>query len=229
MAGPNLVSYQGPANTQNPNTSEIPVSAANPLPVTITEGNLSLGNVSVVSSAGVPALYTAPTNGTIASSSTVNTPVTAAIAYAWAPALGLNLGIQTGQDGTSTTGNVNLAVIGMAQCLPTGTVSPQQFGNLALDGPTHALMVLSQGDKYINISTSTTTTVKSTPGVVKSVIINTLGTVASTTTIKDGNTTVAIINSLTLSGTFNLNATCTANITCVTTGTSPPNVTVTYQ
>ena len=49
MAGPNLVSFQGTANTQNPNTSEIPVSAANPLPVTITEGNLSLGNVTVSS------------------------------------------------------------------------------------------------------------------------------------------------------------------------------------
>ena len=228
MAGPNLVSFQGPANTQNPNTSEIPVSAANPLPVTITEGNLSLGNVSLVSAANVAALFSAPNGTAIAYSATADAQVVASLSYGYSPITTSSEALNTAIDGLSTPGYFTLATAMVAECLPTGNVTAQQFGNVALDGTSHALMVMDQGDKYVNISTATTTIVKNSPGTVKNVVVNAKGTTSSTT-IKDGSTTVAIIDSGNLSGAFNLNALCAGNISCVTSGSPAPNITVTFE
>lgn len=86
---------------------------------------------------------------------------------------------------------------------------------------------------FVNISTSTTTAVKATPGTLGSITINSLGTVASTTTVYNSlsgsGSVIAIIDSLTQSGTFTFDAIATIGITVVTTGTVAPNVTITYK
>ncbi len=84
------------------------------------------------------------------------------------------------------------------------------------------------GDSYNHITTSTTTTIAG-PHTLKAVSINTDGTVASTTTVKDGTNTLAVIDSLNKTGTWLYNIACATSIVIVTTGTSPPDVTVTYQ
>lgn len=89
------------------------------------------------------------------------------------------------------------------------------------------------GFTYTNISTSTTTQVKSGAGVLHAVVVNTLGTVASTVSVYDSTSTtsptVCIINSLTLSGTFTFDAAVTTGIRVVTTGTAAPNVTILWR
>jgi hypothetical protein len=94
------------------------------------------------------------------------------------------------------------------------------------------LALVIAGDSYNHITTSTTTTVKNSAGTVKSIIVNTLGTVASTVTLKDNATTLAVIDTLSGSGsagTYTYNIACATSIVVVTTGSSPPDVTVTYQ
>lgn len=89
-----------------------------------------------------------------------------------------------------------------------------------------------QGDSYNHITTATTTTVKASAGVIKAVVVNSLGTVASTVTVKDNATVIGIIDSLSTTGrtgSFVFNVKCATNITVVTTGTVAPDVTVTYQ
>lgn len=89
------------------------------------------------------------------------------------------------------------------------------------------------GWSFTNISTSTTTTVKSGAGTLHLVAVNTLGTVASTVTIYDNTagsgTIIAIINSLTLSGSFTYDIAFSTGLTVVTTGTAAPNVTVAWK
>lgn len=91
----------------------------------------------------------------------------------------------------------------------------------------------SEGSRFANITTSTTTVVKATPGRLKAVVVNSKGTVASITTIYNNKVAsgakVAVIDSLTLSGTFTYDVSCSLGITVVTTGTVAPNITVVYQ
>lgn len=86
---------------------------------------------------------------------------------------------------------------------------------------------------YSHISTSATTAVKAGPGHLHAVVVNTKGTVASTTTIYDNTaasgTVVAVIDSLNQSGTFTYGLQCATGITVVTTGTAAPDVTVLYR
>lgn len=89
--------------------------------------------------------------------------------------------------------------------------------------------VIITGDSYAHITTSTTTTVKAEAGTVKAVNVNSKGTVASTVTVKDDATVLAVIDSLNLFGTWTLNIACATSIVVVTTGTVAPDVTVTYQ
>jgi len=85
--------------------------------------------------------------------------------------------------------------------------------------------------EYLNITTSTTTAVKSGSGVLHSISINTLGSVASLVTVYDNTsgsgTKIATINSLTLSGSFIYDITFNTGLTIVTTGA--PNITVSYR
>lgn len=91
----------------------------------------------------------------------------------------------------------------------------------------------SGGWSFTNISTSTTTTVKSGAGTLHLVTVNTLGTVASSATIYDNTagsgTIIAIINTLSLSGSFTYDIAFATGCTVVTTGTSAPNITVAYK
>lgn len=212
-----------------------PVSPTTPLPVTITEGNLSLGNVTLGNSTSAIGAVTV-TSGNVTLNAGANIAGKFGIDQTTA---GVTNGVFVIGQGVSTAVEMNADGIAATATALASASFPLVFngtswdlqrepGNATIAG-IGAAAVGVVGDKYVNISTSTTTTVKSTPGIVKSVIINTLGTGSSTTTIKDGANTVAIINSLTLSGAFPLNATCAANITCITTGTVAPNVTVTFQ
>lgn len=89
------------------------------------------------------------------------------------------------------------------------------------------------GWSFQNITTSTTTTVKSGAGVLHLVNVNALGTVASTTTVYDNTagsgTKIATINSLTLSGPFQYDIAFSTGLTLVTTGTQAPDITVSYR
>lgn len=158
--------------------------------------------------------------------------------------------VDTGNVPVGTTGNplyvnsaagvtedVNLAeVAGAAVKTGAGTAAGAQrvelptdgTGKVGLNAGTAAIGTLV-GDSYSHITTSTTTTVKNSPGTIKSVIVNTKGTVASATTVKDNATTIGIIDSLNLSGTFTFNVACLTSIVVVTTGTVAPDVTVTFQ
>jgi hypothetical protein len=93
-------------------------------------------------------------------------------------------------------------------------------------------MMVQQTNSYAHISTSTTTTVKSAAGFLHAVSVNTLGTVASTTTIYDNTagsgTVIGVINTLTLSGPFVLDVSFVTGLTIVTTGTVAPDLTVSY-
>jgi len=89
------------------------------------------------------------------------------------------------------------------------------------------------GYKYAVISTATTTTVKSNPGKLHAIIVNTKGTVASTVTVYDAltatGTPFAEIDSLNLYGPFEYDIDFKVGLTIVTTGTVAPNITVSYQ
>ena len=125
------------------------------------------------------------------------------------------------------TGVGSITDVSATNPLPvTSTIASGQSVTLAAG--TASIGTLA-GDSYAHITTSTTTTVKNAAGTLKSVSVNTKGTVASTTTLKDGTTVLAIIDSLNLSGTWTFNIACATSIVCVTTGTVAPDVTVTYQ
>lgn len=88
-------------------------------------------------------------------------------------------------------------------------------------------------NSYTNITTATTTIVKASAGVLDSIIINSLGTVASTITIYDSatatGTKIGTINSLAVLGALRFNVTCANGLTIVTTGTVAPDVTVCWR
>lgn len=119
---------------------------------------------------------------------------------------------------------------GSSVTLAAGTAIAGKFGiDQTTDGTTNRVSNVEAGDSYSHITTSTTTVVKASAGTVKRVSVNALGTVASTVSVQDNATVLAVINSLTLSGTWTYNIACATNITIVTTGTVAPDVTVTYR
>lgn len=87
-------------------------------------------------------------------------------------------------------------------------------------------------NSFAHISTATTTTVKTGAGILHSITVNTLGTVASTATVYDNTsgsgTVIAVINTLALSGSFVLDVAFSTGLTIVTTGTAAPDLTVSY-
>lgn len=96
-----------------------------------------------------------------------------------------------------------------------------------------AITTQQAGFSFTNITTSTTTTVKSGAGVLHLVNINADGTVASAVTVYDSltgsGTKIATINSLALSGAFVYDIAFTTGLTIVTTGTQAPDVTVSWR
>lgn len=97
------------------------------------------------------------------------------------------------------------------------------------DGTTNRVNAVMAGDSYSHITTAATTVVKASAGTIKKVSVNSKGTVASTVSVQDDATVLAVIDSLNLSGTWDYNIACATNITIVTTGTVAPDVTVTYR
>lgn len=85
---------------------------------------------------------------------------------------------------------------------------------------------------FSNITTATTTVVKGSPGTLKAIIINSLGTVASVATIYNNTagsgTKLGTINTLALLGPIVYDVWMSTGITVVTTGTLPPDITVIY-
>lgn len=86
---------------------------------------------------------------------------------------------------------------------------------------------------FANMTTATTTTIKSGAGVLHIINVNTLGTVASTVIAYDSltasGTKIATINSLTLSGPFQYDIAFSTGLTIITTGTAAPDITVSYR
>jgi len=86
---------------------------------------------------------------------------------------------------------------------------------------------------YNNITTSTTTTVKSGAGTLHTIVVNTDGTVASSVTVYDNTTAtgtkIATINSLSSTQTYLYDVAFSTGLTLVTTGTAPSDITVTYR
>lgn len=98
---------------------------------------------------------------------------------------------------------------------------------------TNNVMKVEQRFSYTHISTATTTTVKSGAGFLHNLVVNTLGTVASTCTIYDNTagsgTVIGVINTLALGGTFSFDVSFSTGLTLVTTGTVAPDITVSYR
>ncbi len=92
------------------------------------------------------------------------------------------------------------------------------------------LPTVTGGNTYTNITTATTTTIKSGAGVLHTVCVNALGTVASSATIYDNTagsgTKIATLNTLALLGCQTYDVTFATGLTIVTTGTVAPDITV---
>lgn len=91
----------------------------------------------------------------------------------------------------------------------------------------------SGGWSFSNITTSTTTTVKSGAGRFRRLIVGIDGTVASSVAIYDNTaasgTTIATINTLSAVGVYEFDIQFSTGLTVVTTGSVAPNVTVVYK
>lgn len=91
----------------------------------------------------------------------------------------------------------------------------------------------SGGYSISNITTATTTTVKSGAGTLHGINVNTKGTVASTVTVYDNTagsgTKIATLDSLNLSGWNQFDVAFATGLTLVTTGTAAPDITVSYK
>lgn len=131
----------------------------------------------------------------------------------------------TAPDGSSyitlTDGAGNLASSPTSAQLPSALGTT---GGLKTDTPSFS---------FANITTAATTTVKSGAGVLRRIIVNSLGTVASTATIYDNTaasgTKIATINTLSVLGSLVFDVSFSTGLTIVTTGTVAPDITVVYQ
>lgn len=124
------------------------------------------------------------------------------------------------------------AVTGITNALPAGT---NLLGKVGIDQTTNGTTngVSITGNSFVNITTAATTVVKSGAGVLHSLSINSLGTVASVTTVYDNTaasgTKIATIDSLNLRGTVLYDVSFSTGLTIVTTGTIAPDITVSYR
>ncbi len=143
-------------------------------------------------------------------------------------ALGATPSIDIG-DVTLLAGSAIAGKFGIDQTTPGTTNKVVAAIDQTTNGTTNAVALT--GYSFANISTSTTTTVKSGAGVLHLVNVNSLGTVASITTIYDNTagsgTVIAIIDTLTLKGSNQYDINFATGLTLVTTGA--PNITVAYR
>jgi hypothetical protein len=130
----------------------------------------------------------------------------------------------------STQLAAGVVVTGSTVGLVAGTALIGKVGiDQTTNGTTNGVTLV--GYSFQNITTSTTTVVKSGAGVLHLVNVNALGTVASLVTIYDNTagsgTKIGTINSLTLSGAFQYDLAFATGLTLVTTGA--PDITVSYR
>lgn len=149
---------------------------------------------------------------------------------------------------TPGTGATNLgkaedaaAASGDTGILSLGVRNEAQAALTSADGDYSGRSVDAAGNTYTNpaafsyshIATAATTVVKGSAGNLHSITVNSKGTVASTITIFDNTagsgTIIAVIDSLTLSGTFVFDVRFAAGLTIVTTGTVAPDLTVSFR
>lgn len=147
-----------------------------------------------------------------------------------------------GGGSTSISQGGNTAAVEPASTTPPASapalvvsISPNSAGLIALGGaiPAASVPVVNAGFTYTHISTATTTTVKTGAGVVHTITVNNLGTVASTTTVYDNTagsgTVIAIINTLAGQISYIYDVAFNTGLTLVTTGTVAPDITVSYR
>lgn len=93
--------------------------------------------------------------------------------------------------------------------------------------------VAQGGNSFSNITTATTTAVKSGAGILHTICVNSLGTVASTATVYDNTagsgTKIATLNTLALLGCQTYDVAFSTGLTIVSTGTVAPDITVSYR
>lgn len=106
------------------------------------------------------------------------------------------------------------------------------YRDISGNGTAYAMCVLPAAYLFKNITANGTTSVKGSPGVLKGIIVNSLGTVASLTTIYDSTsasgTKVGSLNTLSILGPIDYDVWMTTGITITTTGVLPPDITVIY-
>lgn len=230
------------------------ISIGSPLPTTATlSGNVTIGDLALANAANPSlsedgeyplsvdlsghlrvldsAVVTAIGNGTVTLGQTTmsaSVPVTLASDQS---ALAVSV----------SSGNVTVANIGqaaMAASIPVVIASNQsaiavtpENGNVTvINGVTNPVFT-EESFLFSNIKTNTTTVVKSGAGILHSIVVNTLGLVASSVIIYDNTagsgTTIGTINTLTLSGSFIYDLAFATGLTIVTTG--GVDITVTYR
>jgi hypothetical protein len=116
--------------------------------------------------------------------------------------------------------------------LNAGTAIVGKFGiDQTTPGTTNGVTLT--GNSFANITTSTTTTVKSGAGVLHTVCVNTDGTVASAVQMYDNTaasgTKIGNINSLSTTGCYTYDVGFSTGLTLVTTGTVASDITVSYR
>jgi hypothetical protein len=96
-----------------------------------------------------------------------------------------------------------------------------------------AFTVTPAGYSYAHLSTATTTTIKSGAGVLHTLSVNNLGTVASVTTVYDNTaasgSVIAVINTLAGQESYIYDVAFSTGLTIVTTGTVAPDITISYR
>lgn len=201
--------------------------------------NVTAGNALVVDASA----STQPVSGTVAATQSGTWTVGSNSATGSAiPANVFPVGVSDGtnlvslrqaSNGLNATAGGLLAVNLAAQFDDTSptAITENNFGNVRISAD-RSLLTTTQ-NSYSHIATATTTTVKSGAGTLRSITVNSLGTVASTTTVYDNTagsgTVIAVINTLALSGTFDYNIQFATGLTIVTTGTAAPDLTISYK
>ncbi len=142
-------------------------------------------------------------------------------------------------DGTSaltinTDGSLNVAVL--SSTLPTGaaTAANQATMQARLDTiAANTTPAAAVTNAYRNLTATGTIVLKSGAGVLHTVTINSLGTVASVVTLYDNTAAsgakIGTINSLTLGGSMVYDVAFNTGLTVATTGVVAPDITVSYR
>lgn len=140
--------------------------------------------------------------------------------------------------GTVTASPTANTVLDRLKALLTGIVlaaGSAIIGKVGIDqttnGTTNAVALTGYSNN--NITTATTTTVKSGAGTLHGINVNSLGTVASSAVVYDNTagsgTKIATLDTLTLKGWNQFDVNFATGLTIVTTGTVAPDISVSYR